>query len=79
MLLLVLPLMHSNNEKEQSELGKILLYSLKRKTVPRGILELNPMLKEIKSLKKSLILSRIQGVTSGQDHTQLSFQFVIGN
>ena len=47
---------------------------------PESVIGLNPVLKEIKHLKKSLMLSGITVmVTSGQDLTQLSFQLLKRN
>jgi hypothetical protein len=48
-----------------------------KKALGNITLESSPMLKEIKSLKKSLMLNGINRLgTSGQDPTQLSFQLV---
>lgn len=68
------------NEKEQAEQGKVESDSLRRKEALGSIIEQSPVLKEIKRLKRNLILNGIQGVvTSEQDHTQLSFQFLKRN
>lgn len=56
------------------------MYSLERKGPTGSIIELIPVLKEIESLKKSLILNRIAGVvSSGQDSMQMSFHLVKKN
>ena len=50
------------------------MYSLRRKGAPGRVMELSPVLKEIKSLKKTPMLNGIKGVViSEQDPTQLSF------
>lgn len=46
----------------------------------RNIMALSPVIREIKSLMRSLMLSAIKGtMSSAQDHTQLSFQPVKRN
>ena len=65
------------NEKEQTEQEKKIVHFEETKGVPGSEMELNPVLKEVNRLKKSLMLSGI--VTSRQDPTQLSFQFVKRN
>ena len=46
----------------------------------RSIMKLSLVLKDVKSLKKSLMLNEIKGVVnSGQDHIQLNFQLVKRN
>ena len=53
------------------------MYNLRRKGIPESRMELNPVFKEINTLKKIFTLNEIQGVvTSGQIPTQVSFQFV---
>jgi hypothetical protein len=53
---------------------------LEEKRAVGGRTVLNPVLREINRLKKSLMLSGIKGVmTSGQDPIQLCFQLVKGN
>lgn len=55
------------------------MYSLKRKVAPKNVMEVSPVLKEMKSLKKSLMLTGTKGMgTSGQECTQLNFQLVEG-
>ena len=65
------------NEKEQTEQEKKIVHFEETKGVPGSGMELNPVFKEVNRLKKSLMLSGI--VTSRQDPTQLSFQFVKRN
>jgi hypothetical protein len=57
------------NAKEQDEQEKNeKVYSLRRKGVLGSVMELNPVLKEIQMLKKTIVLNGIKGVvTSGQD------------
>ena len=51
------------------------MYIVRRKGTPGSVIELSPMFKEIKSLKKSLVLNGIKGVmTSGYGFTKLSIQ-----
>lgn len=51
------------------------MYSLRGKGAAGNVLILSLVLKELKSLKKNLMLhQRKRVVTSGQDPTQLSFQ-----
>lgn len=60
--------------------AKYKMYSLRSYTAP-GYLILEPrlVLKEIRKLRRCLILNGMKGgVTSGQDPTQLSFQLVKG-
>jgi hypothetical protein len=55
-------------------------YNLRRKGAPGDGMELSPVFEEIYILKKNLILKGIKGmVTTGQDPTQLNFQFVKKN
>lgn len=62
----------SNLSKE-----KYNMYSSRRKGTPGSGVELNPEFKKINRFKKSLILNERKGVvTSKQDPTQLSFQFM---
>ena len=56
------------------------MYISRRKGTPGSVIELSPMFKEIKSLKKSLVLNGIKGVvTSGSGFTKLSVQLVTRN
>ena len=51
------------NAKEQAKQRKSTECSLRRKGVPGSVVELSPVLKEIKVLKKSLMQSRIEEVS----------------
>ena len=51
------------------------MYNLRRKGAPGNGMELSPVFKEINRLRNGI--KRV--VTSGQDPTQLSFQFVKRN
>ena len=46
------------NGKEQAKQGKYKMYSLRRKGKPRCVMKLNPVLKEMNRLKRSLVLHR---------------------
>lgn len=60
------------SEKKQLSIGKKKMYSVERIAAGR-VLELSPVFKEIKILRKSLIFNEvIEVVTSGQDPTQLT-------
>ena len=65
-----------SNEREQIEQGKYEMYNLKRKEARGSGMEQNSVFKEINRLKKSWMLNRVKGgVTSGNNPTQISFQF----
>ena len=68
------------NAKEQDEQEKNeKVYSLRRKGVLGSVMELNPVLKEIQMLKKTIVLNGIKGVVpSGRDSIQLSLQSLKG-
>lgn len=73
--LLVAMLIRSILERNKLSKEKYKLYNLRRKRTPGSVVDLSPVLKEIKYLKTSLMLSRIKGTgTSEQDLTQLRFQ-----
>lgn len=66
--------MHILNERNKLAKEKYKMYHL-RIGAPGSVIGLNPVLKEIKNVKKSLMLNGIkEGVTSGQNFTLLSFQ-----
>ena len=52
------------NEKKKPSKEKYKIYSLRRKRTPGGIIELSPVLKEIKSLKKIMIFNGIGGMVN---------------
>jgi hypothetical protein len=54
---------------------KLKMYSLTSKRASGNVMKLRPGLKEVKSLKKGLMLNGVK-VTSGQDPNQLTFQLV---
>lgn len=61
------------SEKKQLSIGKKKMYSVERIEAAGRVLELSPVFKEIKILRKSLIFNEvIEVVTSGQDPTQLT-------
>lgn len=55
--------MQISNKKEptgQRDILNVHTYSLRRKGAPRSVIELSPVIKEIKRLKKSLMLNEIK-------------------
>jgi len=71
--------MQINKEKDQARQGKPQSVYFNRK-VPPGSVMSEQVLKDIKCFLKSLMLNGIKGmVISGQNLTQLSFQFVKRN
>ena len=45
---------------------KYKLYSVRRKGAPRSVMELSPVLKEIKNLQKNLVLNGVKGARPHQ-------------
>lgn len=66
MCLLVITLMHACNEKERAGQREIKMYSLERKGAPGSIMKLSPVLKSIKSLKKTLMLNVVKGAVTSE-------------